>query len=723
MNGVANIRRMGFAMVLGSLSAASVAAEPGAADVGSSLEEIVVTAQKRSERIQDVPMSITAIDAAQIEAEGIRKFQDYAVRIPNLSFAYTSGAAALGQSISLRGIYGRGTTGLYLDETPLPGSIDPQVMDLERIEVLRGPQGTLYGARSMGGAVRLITNQPDAKQFSATVHAIGSYTDHGDENGTVDGVLNLPIVADRFAIRAFGFWDRQSGVFTRIASPEAPQPFASRDDIGALRRNGGALSARLQLLDDHLALTPRVVIQRSDENGRPYADVKPGSFVQNRMFDLSEPGTDDWNLYSFTARYSASFGQFTAVTSWFDRDFSDSEDASEPVSAVLGFIVPSLFRVTGSARSFVQELRFTSEFSGPVRMTLGAIYQDQDNGLTVPPNLVAGVGNLYSTQIDTGSVENAAYAEATLAPTSKLELTAGVRYFRNSVDFQTTQDGLGIVPGTFGGVQRENGFNPKFNVKYSFNDDVNVFATAAKGFRTGGVNVYSASLCGADAGALGISDADAASYKSDSLWSYELGVKSALFERRLIANAAVFHIDWTDIQQSVPFACGFSITQNAGKARSRGFELELQAMPFRDLTLGAGVGRTDALITDGGRLNLVPVGQPIQQVPDWTFTGSSDYRFVVGGLPLSAFASYSYVGSSISRLNALNGRRRAAYSLVNLRLAAEINNASVSVFADNILNKIGNLADVPPTTIEDPNRPRIAVSRPRTIGVDVRVGF
>ncbi|MBS0417885.1 MAG: TonB-dependent receptor [Proteobacteria bacterium] len=725
MNGISQAWRLSIAVAiclppLGSASAQSP--QPAVAD-GCALEEVVVTAERREERIQNVPMSITALGAAQLEADGIRNFQNYAVLVPNLSFAYTSSAAPLGQSISLRGIFGSNTTGVYLDETPVPGSIDPQVIDLERIEVLRGPQGTLYGARSMGGTVRLITSQPDPRNLSGSLHSIGSYTEHGGANGTVDGVVNLPVIADKLAVRAFGFWDDQSGLFRRSASPDSPAPFADRNGIGSSRRYGGSVSARALLLDDALVLTPRVVLQRTQSDGRPYADISPTNFVQSRLFDFNERGSDHWNLYSFTAHYTAPLGKLTSVTSEFDRDYSDSEDASEPISQLLGFTVPSLFQVIGSTRSFVQEFRFTSDFSGPLQVTIGTIYQSAKDKLRVPPNLIADLGDIYSTQIETDTREKAVYGEATLAVTSKLQLTTGLRYFRSNVDFQTTQSGFAVSPGTFGGAQHETSVNPKFNAKYSFNDEVNVFATAAKGFRVGGVNAYSTSLCAADRDALGISEAAAASYKSDSLWSYEVGMKSGWLDKRLIANATVFYIDWSDIQQSVPLACGFSITQNAGKARSQGFELEFQATPMRNLTVGGGVGRTDAKITDGGALKTLPSGQPIQQVPDWTFTTSTDYRFMIGTLPLTAHAGYSYVGSSISRLNLVDGRRRPSYALVNARLAADVGRAAISLFIDNAFNKVANLSDVPPLSLEDPQRPRIAISRPRTVGLDVRMKF
>jgi iron complex outermembrane recepter protein len=688
---------------------------------GLPLEEIIVTAQKRAQNIQDVPLSITALSAGQIENEGFRSFQDYGVRIPNLAFAYTSSVAALGQSIALRGVFGGETTGFYIDETPLPSSIDPQVVDLERIEVLRGPQGTLYGARSMGGTVRLITAQPDPTSFSAVLHGVTSYTEHGGSNETLDAGINLPLVDDVLAVRAFGFWDEQSGVFTRTASPDAPESFSSRDGIGASEKYGGAVSARLQLLDRALSITPRVMLQRSEGKGRPYADIRPDNFDQQRLYDLNEHLRDDWDLYSLTAQYSASFGTFTSVSSKFERDVSDAEDNSEFILSLFGAPAEVAVRVAGEFRSEVQELRFTSDFDGPLQLTVGAIYQDRDNLLVVPPTLAFDI-DIFNTRIDTAVTEKAAYGEATFEVLPGLNLIAGARYFDNDVELSVAQTVFGAPEQSFNESQQEDGINPKFGVSYALTDDVNLFANAAEGFRVGGANGFDRATCAADLAALGLTVEEATGYESDSLWSYELGVKSSFQQNRLIANATAFHIDWNQVQQSIGLDCSFSITQNVGKAESDGFELELQAALTNDLSVAAAAGYTDAKITDGGSLQLIPIGQSIQQVPEWTFTTAADYDFAIGQLPFTFHADYSYVGDSVSRLNA-ETRSREAYDLINVRLGVQFGSVKATLFVDNVLNEIGNLADVPPLGAEIPGRPRIAASRPRTAGLDLRVRF
>jgi len=226
MTGLSRVARLmvgaaAVAVLSGTGATMALAATPGAA-APAAVEEVVVTAQKRSEAIQTVPMAITALNNRTLVVEGIRDFQDYAVRIPNLSFSYAGSLAATGQAIAIRGIYGQATTGMYLDDTPLPMSIDPRIIDLDRIEVLKGPQGTLYGARSMGGTVRLITTQPSTGAISGYLHAVGSATDHGGANGGVDGAINVPLIKDHLAIRVNGYDSYDSGVFDRIASPGAP---------------------------------------------------------------------------------------------------------------------------------------------------------------------------------------------------------------------------------------------------------------------------------------------------------------------------------------------------------------------------------------------------------------------------------------------------------------------------------------------------------------------
>ncbi len=210
------------------------------ANPSDELQEITVTAQKRSESAQSVPLSMTTITSVALQQKAINTFFDYATKVPNLAFAPTGDGIGTARTVSIRGISGDNVTGFYIDDTPLPDSLDPRVLDIARIEVLRGPQGTLYGARSMGGTVGIITQQPDLEKFSGTVHAGASSTDHTNQpNWTGDGVVNLPLIQDRMALRLSGFYDREAGYFKRSFSPTRPRQWprpAHRSRPAASRR-------------------------------------------------------------------------------------------------------------------------------------------------------------------------------------------------------------------------------------------------------------------------------------------------------------------------------------------------------------------------------------------------------------------------------------------------------------------------------------------------------
>ena len=215
-------------------------------------------------------------------------------------------------------------------------------------------------------------------------------------------------------------------------------------------------------------------------------------------------------------------------------------------------------------------------------------------------------------------------------------------------------------------------------------------------------------------------------FDSDSLWSYEVGAKTSWLQRRLTVNGAAYRIDWDDLQQLVALPmCGFNLTLNAGSAQIRGFEMELNYRATDDLTVTAGIGQADSEITSsGGLTGSVQVGSPVQQVPEWTYSAGFDYDFDLG--PRSAFlhADYSYADDSLSANNdSVNRRLRPAYDITNVRAGMWFEDWQVVLFVQNVFNEDANLSDVPPLAIEMPGRPRIAVNRPRTLGVEVRVTF
>jgi outer membrane receptor protein involved in Fe transport len=399
---------------------ARAADEPPAPTGG--LQEVIVTAQKRAETEQSVPLSITTFSAEALQQKAINNFFDYATKVPNLAFAPTGDGVGTARTVSIRGISGNDVTGFYIDDVPLPDSIDPRVLDLDHIEVLRGPQGTLFGARSMGGTVRLITREPDLSQFSAVVHGGISDTERTDRpNYTGDAVLNIPLIQDRMALRLTGFFDSEAGYFKRTwcedpatagvsCFPLSGTGRTGTSNVAAIDTYGGSASLTIKA-GDSLTITPRVMLQRASYNGFPLGDynsmpdngigfpvpsgpyVLPqplvtNNFTQARFFNIQEGGSDKWDLYSLNLHWQTGIGEFVSSTAYFDRRVDETEDQSEFVWAAItaGACAdpapycnppsPGPIQEIKAYQRFVEEARFASQLSGPVQFVVGAFYSD-----------------------------------------------------------------------------------------------------------------------------------------------------------------------------------------------------------------------------------------------------------------------------------------------------------------------------------------------------------
>lgn len=727
---------------------AAICAAPALA-ASDSLEEIVVTATHRSETILSVPLSITAVDSQALKEEAATSFFDYASTVPNLSFATTGFGITNSRTIALRGIADTDTTGLYIDDTPVPEALDPRIFDANRIEVLRGPQGTLYGARSMGGTVRLITTQPDTSIAGGNVHAnLSTTADTPNANYQIDGAYNLPIT-DKIAARATGIYQSDSGWFVR-QFPVAGG-LGNVSNTGASKTAGGSIAVLFKPTDD-LSITPRIMYQRISIDGFPLADVAvldpahtvylvPGSFIQKREFDIPESAVDKFVLATTEIRLVRKFGTFLSSTSYFDRDNNNIEDDSLAIYTAFGTPpVPVTIEDDLSTRAFTQEFRFLSTFQGPFQV-VGGLYYTKARGLdTFPPTTVRdyapfGSTNVFSGAFRTSDEEFAVYAEGTLEITDHLSVIGGLRWFRTDVEGQTTTDGLAVGGLNVGPSRsvKDNGVTPKFSAQYKFSEDAQVYATAAKGFRPGGVqNPIVSPLCTADLAALGKTPDETGSWESDHVWSYEIGAKGRIPDHKVTASVAVFLINWDNLPQTVSLPCGFNFRTNAGTARSKGAEFEFSAEPIAGLKLGGGFGYTDAKIQSSVPGGTFLRGDPIAQVPKYTVSADGGYEWSVGP-KTSAFvhADYKYVSQSTSNVNAIRdpdtgglvARVRPQYAIIGARAGMQVGNYEVAIFGKNLTNEIASLSDILSLGIEAPGRARMSMNQPRTIGIEMRATF
>jgi iron complex outermembrane recepter protein len=541
-------RSLAGAGVLIAAAAAAQAAAPADAAGSESLQEVIVTAQKRAESEQSVPMSMTTFSSVTLERKSINDFFDYATKVPNLAFAPTGDGVGTARTVSIRGISGDNVTGFYIDDVPLPDSVDPRVLDIDHIEVLRGPQGTLYGARSMGGTVRLITKEPDLTETSGQIHGGVSKTDRTDEpNYTVDGVLNAPLGGDWIALRLTGFYDSEAGYFKRswCTDPATagttcfPLSGSGRTTVGnvaAVDTYGGSASLTIKL-GDNVTITPRAMMQRADYNGFPLGDFNslPGNgigfpvpsgpytlpqplvtndFTQARFFNIPEGGSDAWGLYSLTLHWKTGVGEFVSSTAYFDRVVDEHEDQSEFIWAAItsglgGGPEPGPIEEIKNYQRFVEEARFASTLTGPVQFVVGAFYSDfhgrvpfaslyppsqvpnLDNLTFGGPNNPDGIPNLvFAQDFHTDVEEPAVFGELSWDITKAWRATVGLRWYQVKTTSEGFEEGLAVGGGKIVSPQvtdKENGTNPKVELDYHFDPDKMVYGLASKGFRPGGV--------------------------------------------------------------------------------------------------------------------------------------------------------------------------------------------------------------------------------------------
>lgn len=796
-----------------------LAADQGPAETGG-LEEIVVTATKRSESAQNVPLSITTFGERELEQKAVYSFIDYGTKVPNLAFAMTGDGLGTSRTISIRGISGDNTTGFYIDETPLPDSIDPRVLDIDHIEVLRGPQGTLYGARSMGGTVRIVTKTPDMNNLSVELHGGLSDTWNSNRpNYSGDAVINLPLVQDRLALRISGFYDEEAGFFKRSycnnlsatannlnATPTCtplsvysnPSAVSVVGNVGALNTSGGAISLTFKPTDN-LTITPRLMMQKALYDGFPMADFNtdtangygypiPGpaippslpalhvnDFIQARMFNVPEGGYDTWSLASLVVNWKTEIGDVVSSTAYFGRKVYETEDQSDWLYGDLlaGYqAFPDSDTEVKHYERVVEELRFVSQLSGPVQFVVGGFYSDLHGQLPFsayyPGNVAPGVGNIllnvfgtcppnaplgtylclnpkkpdeiFGTDYDTTIKEPAVFGEVSYEFAPAWKATIGLRWsqvettaggYQEGAVTESVQDyyaGVGqLVDATV--TTKESSVTPKVEVDYHVNPDVMVYTTASKGFRPGGlVPSVPAALCATQLPA-GVTIDQTRQYKSDSLWNYELGMKSGWFDHRLTFNADAFYVDWKNIQQLILLGCGFQYRANAGAATSKGGEVEVNALPIQALQLTLGLGYQDAKITQSGADSPQQPGDPVFEVPNLTASASATWTQPLWNMDrIVPSIDYSYVGRSFSAnnltgLNAFETRERPGYGLLNSRIAYLHEKWEVALVGKNLTNTHANLADSRSIGAETAGRPRLVTNQPQTIGLEFRTHF
>lgn len=734
------------------------------ADRGST-NDIVVTARRKEETLTNVPASITAYSSDFLKKQNIQNFTDYATRIPNVTFQYGQGSDSSsvgfvgGRQTTVRGVAGANTTAYYINDTPVPASISPQTLDLDRIEVLKGPQGTLFGASSMGGNLRFITRQPSFTRNSYTVQVQGGGTRQGgfDFDGNARG--DFVLVPDRVSLDIAGGYTHDSGFITR-RFPDANGNLVSRPGQGANDTYSAAATLRVKLTG-RLEASLNGIGQISDLKGFPAAYVplpgyRPLSYTLDRDRDVQEYSRDRWGVGSLVLKYRGDGFSVISSSSYFARRTTELEDDTEGnnqyIENVLGLNIgdPALPTINvAKDRRFTQEARLSFDegtllphLSG----IIGVFYQHRFNSfaqpaIPIPALAAAGLvpGYITAQTFVTHEDNTALFGELYYEIVPKLTLTAGLRQYWiiQKADAALSQGIFNSPQGDLAPARRnsQSGVVPKLVLSYKIPGEGTVYVSAAKGFRPGGSQARLPDFCRSDLAAIGRNQDDTQSYRSDTLWSYEAGIKGRFANRRMTFSAAAFQIDWSDIQQQVTLpVCTFSFIANAGRARIRGGELEVGGRPVAGvpLTFQLGLGYTDGQLIDPGLIAQAPNTQLVQ-TPAWTGSISGNYEH-----PLSARATlvlsadYSHT-DRVKVANSAGGFLwRQPLNFVNGSVGVRFGASQLLIYGKNLFDERLNLGDLYSSGIErsetlpdgSPQRlPRAAVSRPRQIGIQYRVDF
>jgi iron complex outermembrane recepter protein len=640
------------------------ATDPEAAS-SSGLEEIVVTATRRSERLQDIPVSVMAFSQEKLDSQGLKNIDDLSRLSPGLNFQRNGMSSAgnyndEGSDINIRGVdstAGTSTTGIYIDDSPIQtrhigfGSINafPALFDLDRVEVLRGPQGTLFGAGAEGGVVRFISPEPNVNKPAGYARADVATTDGGSPSYEGGAAFGAPIIDDVLAFRVSVSFRRDGGWVDRVGytlSPNntvaLPTPVYDGDITKTNANYSETTTARLAVkwkVSDTLEITPSIYYQRlqiNDTSAYWVALSDPASNVYRNGNFGTNPSNDPFTLSAIKIKWDLGFASFFSNTSFYDRNQNATSDYTQYLRATwnsfgeLANVFPSAgdkgyAQFQDNQRNFYQEFRLAStDTNARIVWNAGLFYSHLNENVPeniIDPTLNAEVLAFTPTpavpvcspnqglpcpngQIFTGPIDRvvdkqiAVFGEVAFKFTDTFKATAGVRL--SKVDYTGSVNETGPFLGTTIVTQSsatEKPVTPKAVLSWQPDRDDLLYVSASKGFRPGGPNVGVGIICQSNLTSLGLSVVPP-QYSSDSLWSYEIGSKNTFLDHRLQINASLFYIDWSNIQQNVYLpVCGEQFTANLGKAKSEGGDIEVLYKPIDVLTFDLSAAYTDARLT------------------------------------------------------------------------------------------------------------------------------
>ena len=738
------------------------------------IEVIVVTAQKREQSLLDVPFAISAVTQQEMEAAGVNSMADIFRRVPSLAII-DQGAAR--KNVIIRGIQTETSTessvnDVYLDEqriTSVIATADPRTFDMERVEVLRGPQGTLFGGGSFSGTMRYITNRANVSEFETNVAAsLSSTADAAGTNYSLDGMVNIPLVDDTFAIRLVGYTADDSGYLSNS--------LLGFDDVAGIENSGARIGMRW-LPSDRLTIDFKYLLQDLEQSGFPEArGADPDNLEQGGVTLTEERLTSKLQIHDLTWNYDLDFATLTSATGYLQFDFLRRNDDSLPfIRDELGedslsasqalAMAPSALRLftndDNDNYTFTQEVRLASNIDSDDRFAwlAGSYYEIGDEAVALTEALAPGGGALFENANYNGSPADFFFMEQFVTELEQLAFFGEVTWFatdrlRATVGYRRSEFESSFIADEFFGDEADDDGNVlmdvyapdpppkethntfKFNLSYDLNDDVMLYFQSAEGFQLGSSGIAPAlsPRCEGlisdflDANGLGhlLQDGRLPGTKSDELLVREIGTKGVFSDGRGTFMAGFFHGDWKDIQVYVEIPpingeCDFGFGANAAAATSVGLEGEFSYAFTDRFTLSGAGSFVDATVDNDEPFLEARKGDRLPGSPDLQISLSGDYFWpLANGNQAFIRVDAQYIGEIIGSFTLGDARTVSGnYGLANLRVGMQSDRYEWSFFADNVTD---NRALVFSNGVDDEFR-RTIMLQPRTLGLQFRSRF
>jgi len=665
---------------------------------GDTLTTVVISAMRRREPAREVPLQVDVVSSKELQDAGAKTLVDYMSNEPGVNVKTNGGSG--GDSVTIRGVSAGDEVaplvGVYVDDVAVGSSsawvagsrngFDMSLLDLNHIEVLKGPQGTLYGASSMGGLLKYVTNTPDTYDFGGSLSVGASKIKGGGWGNTVSGVVNVPIKEGVAAVRISGFNDDAPGYVDDVGA--APRNEANRGTSRGLRASAliepsSKFSLKLTAMTETIH---RDGLDWVAYNGATNQPIK-GPYIGQQ--DLQQPYETTTTLVSADLEYDFGWARLNSITSTQLRKAASVLDAGGYAALLPGMGIETVpFANELRLRRSTQEFRLTSPAGHEFEWIAGAYY-NHESGLNLQDIDTTVAGGAPGPTLATATIpstfeESAVYGDVTWNPMKRLSLTAGMRVARSTQKLEVADDGL-LVGGSneVDNKSAETARTYLATARYALTTYSNVYVRAASGYRPGGPNtpIYDTT------GKLLIP----ATYQHDSLWSYEAGYKADLLDKALSLSTSVFDIRWKDIQQ-YGFVNSLSYLTNAGKAEVKGAELAATLVPVRDWKVSAALTWSDGKTTEDSP--VAASGVPLPNSAKLSASLGVNYAFEVAALPSYVGFSERYVGmrhAGFEGSSVSPDLRLPAYAITDLQAGVDFKRVQLAFFVRNVFNRHAEL--------------------------------